>query len=181
MGNHSLEVPQSETPRAASEIGPLVGACSLQNHKLRLLACVTQSRQHDFKLIVLLHTKSKGALKRRVTWGRSNDLSLVGSYFICLRKQSQGTLSPPPFTVLRLCVDPGTTPYFRKKKKKKTIFALTCLFTAHSITVKTFEFPGKHRLHLCDEFKDINVISRSVRRIDEFVLVNHFGIPRSKS
>lgn len=31
------------TPRAASEIGPLVGACSLQNHKLRLLACMTQS------------------------------------------------------------------------------------------------------------------------------------------
>lgn len=60
------------------------------------------------------------------------------------------------------------------------ILALIPLLTPQLMIAKTFKFAGKQRIHLYVEFKNINVLFRSVKRIDELMLVNHFAIPRSK-
>lgn len=64
--------------------------------------------------------------------------------------------------------------------QKRMILALIALLTPYLMVAKTCKFTGKWGIHLYVEFKNICVFFRSVKRIDELMLVNHVAIPRSK-
>lgn len=63
---------------------------------------------------------------------------------------------------------------------EKDDFRFNYLLTPYLMVAKTFKFSWKQRIHLYAEFKNMSVLFRSDRRIDELMLVNHFAIPRSK-
>lgn len=136
---------------------------------------------YHFKFIVLLSTESdEESVLRKMIIRTSKNISLVWFYLILLHGQSWCPHSLPLLSFPENKTFLGRSEQQAVGSSENDDFSFNQLLTPYFMVAKTFKFSGKHRIHLHAEFKNMNALFRSVRRNDEWMLVNPFPIPRSK-